>query len=86
MTQLLIRTTSTADDSAVSRLIRLVEEAQANQSETEMFINNLASIYTPIVILVAFSMMTFPWIAGNEVGMMWTMNGLSCCMSLCFDY
>jgi len=76
MTQLLIRTTSTADDSAVSRLIRLVEEAQANQSETEMFINNLAKFYTPLVILVALSMMTFPWIAGKEVGQLWTMNGL----------
>jgi Zn2+/Cd2+-exporting ATPase len=35
LSPLLIQTTATAENSAVSRLIRLVEEAQANRSETE---------------------------------------------------
>jgi cation transport ATPase len=35
-TQLVIRTTATSSDSAVARLIRLLEEAQSNRSETEM--------------------------------------------------
>jgi Cd2+/Zn2+-exporting ATPase len=35
-TQLVIRTTATSNDSAVARLIRLLEEAQSNRSETEM--------------------------------------------------
>jgi Cd2+/Zn2+-exporting ATPase len=34
-TQLVIRTTATSNNSAVARLIRLLEEAQANRSETE---------------------------------------------------
>lgn len=34
-TQLVIKTTATANNSAVARLIRLVEEAQSNRSETE---------------------------------------------------
>lgn len=34
-TQLLIKTTATSNNSAVSRLIRLIEEAQTNRSETE---------------------------------------------------
>ena len=36
--QLLVRTTWTAEDSAVARLIRLVEEAQANRSATEKLV------------------------------------------------
>lgn len=35
-TQLVIRTTATSNDSAVAKLIRLLEEAQSNRSETEM--------------------------------------------------
>jgi Cd2+/Zn2+-exporting ATPase len=34
-TQLVIKTTATSNNSAVSRLIRLIEEAQTNRSETE---------------------------------------------------
>jgi Cd2+/Zn2+-exporting ATPase len=74
--QLLIRTTSTADNSAVARLIRLVEDAQANRSPTEKCIDSFAKRYTPLVVLLAFSMCTFPWIVSNEVGREWTKIGL----------
>lgn len=76
LAQLLIKTTSTADDSAVARLIRLVEEAQANRSPTEKLIDDFAKRYTPIVVLLAISMCTFPWIAGLEAGKKWTKIGL----------
>ena len=52
-TQLVIRTTTSVDDSAVSRLIRLVEEAQANTSPTEMMIDSFARAYTPTVVGMA---------------------------------
>ena len=41
----------------MSRLIELVEDAQANQSKTQQMINDLAKIYTPVVISLAFLMM-----------------------------
>jgi len=41
MTQIMVRTTSTSENSAVSRLIRLVEEAQANRSDTESWWTSL---------------------------------------------
>lgn len=75
-TQLMVRTTATADDSAVARLIRLVEEAQANRSETEKLVDEFARIYTPIVVLVALIMCSIPWAWGREVGATWTHNGL----------
>lgn len=75
-TQLVVRTTASADDSAVARLIRLVEEAQANRSETEKLVDAFARIYTPIVVLSALLMCTIPWAFGRETGREWTNNGL----------
>ncbi len=74
--QLLVETTSTSDNSAVARLIRLVEDAQANRSPTEKMIDAFAKRYTPVVVLLALSMCTFPWIVGRETGREWTKIGL----------
>lgn len=76
MTQLMVRTTSTSENSAVSRLIRLVEEAQANRSETEKLVDEFAKIYTPIVVLAALLMCSIPWAFGSDTGKEWTTNGL----------
>lgn len=76
MVELMVRTTSTVENSAVSRLIRLVEEAQANRSETEKMVEEIARYYTPLVILAAICMCTIPWALGPETGRMWTNNGL----------
>jgi Cd2+/Zn2+-exporting ATPase len=75
-TQLMVRTTCNADDSAVARLIRLVEEAQANRSETEKLVDEFARIYTPLVVLSALLMCTIPWAWGRDIGAEWTHNGL----------
>ena len=75
-TQLVVRTTTTVEDSAVSRLIRLVEEAQANRSPTEKMIDTFARSYTPAVVFLAALMCTIPWAWGNETGRYWTLNGL----------
>lgn len=75
-TQLVVRTTSSVEDSAVSRLIRLVEEAQANRSPTEKMIDGFARAYTPAVVLLAALMCTLPWFFGREAGRYWTLNGL----------
>ena len=71
-----VRTTSTSDDSAVARLIRLVEEAQTNRSETEKMVDNFARWYTPMIVFGAISMCTIPWAFGKDVGEEWTANGL----------
>ncbi|KAL3918150.1 MAG: hypothetical protein SGILL_004373 [Bacillariaceae sp.] len=75
-TQLVVRTTTTVEDSAVSRLIRLVEEAQSNRSPTEKMIDSFARSYTPTVMVMATLMCTIPWAFGAEVGRQWTLNGL----------
>ena len=74
--QLVIKTTATSESSAVSRLIRLVEEAQSNRSDTEKMVDTFAKIYTPFVVLAALCMCTIPWAIGYEVGILWSKNAL----------
>jgi len=75
-TQLVVRTTCSVEDSTVSRLIRLIEEAQARQSPTEKLVDNFAQAYTPFVLVLAVCMATLPWIISEEDGRRWTMNAL----------
>jgi len=74
--RIVIKTTASSNDSAVARLIRLIEEAQVNRSETEKLVDSFAKIYTPIVIMLALCMCTIPWAFGNEIGAYWAKNGL----------
>ena len=76
LSELLVRTTSTSENSAVSRLIRLVEEAQTNRSETEKMVDEFARWYTPVVVLAAILMCSLPWAFGSDTGEEWTANGL----------
>ena len=48
-----IEVTSEANDNTLSRIIEMVEDAQANKTEREQFVNRFASYYTPIVVVLA---------------------------------
>ena len=63
-------------DSAVSRLIRLVEDAQSNRSPTEKLVDTFARAYTPAVVGMAMMLATIPWFWGTEIGRTWTLNAL----------
>ena len=74
--QLHIRTTASVQDSAVSRLIRLVEDAQSNRSPTEKLVDAFARAYTPAIVGMAVILATIPWFWGTDVGRTWTLNAL----------
>jgi len=48
-----IEVTSTAGDSTLSRIIEMVQGAQAEQTETEQFVDRFAGYYTPVVVALA---------------------------------
>ena len=75
-TRLVVRATALVEDSAVSRLIRLVEESASNRSPTEQLVDAFARSYTPTVIFVAVLLCTIPWFWGVEMGRKWSLNGL----------
>jgi Cd2+/Zn2+-exporting ATPase len=60
-----VRVTAPAVDSAVARLVRLVEEAQAARSGVERAVETFAKHYTPVVVLAALLLATVPYMAGH---------------------
>lgn len=48
-------------DSAISRILDLVRNAQSKKAKSEVFIRKFARIYTPVVTLLAFLVVVFPY-------------------------
>ncbi|MBR9680457.1 MAG: cadmium-translocating P-type ATPase, partial [Candidatus Altiarchaeota archaeon] len=55
-----IKVTKESDETLISRIVKLVEDAQQQKSKTELFINKFSQYYTPVVILLALAVMTIP--------------------------
>jgi Cd2+/Zn2+-exporting ATPase len=55
-----VRVTARAEDMTIQRIINLVTEAQSVKAKQEKFIDRFASVYTPIVVLVALLVAVVP--------------------------
>ena len=55
-----IRVTKTSEETALSKIIKIVEQAQKQKSRTEAFIDRFARYYTPLVVTLSFLVMTVP--------------------------
>ncbi len=55
-----IEVTHRAEDTTISRLIRMVEEAQEQRAPTQRFIDRFAQYYTPAVVILALLVATVP--------------------------
>ena len=56
-----------AGESAVSRILHLVEEASERKAPAELFIRRFARIYTPIVVALAVLVVAIPWLYAMAV-------------------
>ncbi len=54
------KATAEYDNSAAARITGLIEGAEAKKAKTESFINKFASIYTPVVIILALIVAVLP--------------------------
>jgi len=61
-----IEVTRLAEDNTLSRLIKLVEEAQESQAPTQRFVDQFARYYTPIVVAVAALVAIVPPLAFGQ--------------------
>ncbi len=57
---LIVRAEKLYEDSAVAKIIKLVEEATGRKSKTEKFITKFARYYTPVVVLLAMMVAIIP--------------------------
>ncbi|SFT07505.1 heavy metal translocating P-type ATPase [Halostagnicola kamekurae] len=55
-----IEATSTAGDSTLSRIIEMVQGAQAKKTETEQFVDRFSGYYTPVVVVLAILTAVLP--------------------------
>ena len=57
---LTIKVTKLFEESTVSKILNLVENATSNKSKSENFISKFARIYTPVVVYLAIGLMILP--------------------------
>jgi Cd2+/Zn2+-exporting ATPase len=60
-----VRVTRAASETALSRIVRRVEEAQASRAPAQDFVDRFAAVYTPAVILAAGLFAVVPPLAGG---------------------
>ena len=77
-----ITTTKTADNSAASRILKMVQDSQQNKGDSEKFITRFARVYTPIVVVIAILVAVIPTIFGGTFSV-WLYRALVCLVASC---
>lgn len=78
-----IKTTKEFGDSTATRILKLVEDAAAQKGQKEKLITRFASIYTPIVIVIAILIAAIPPLIGLGDFSMWLYRALVCLVASC---
>ncbi|PFC44907.1 heavy metal translocating P-type ATPase [Bacillus thuringiensis] len=78
-----ITVTKLVEDTTLSRIIHLVEEAQEKKAPTEAFVDRFAKVYTPIVFVLAIGVMIIPPLLGMGAWMEWIYKGLELLVVAC---
>lgn len=72
-----VRVTRRADDSAIARVIHLVEEAQAERAPAQSFVDTFAKYYTPAIMVLALLVAIGPPLLFDGDWSVWIYQGLS---------
>lgn len=78
-----IRVEKTSVDNTLSRIIHLVEEAQATKAPTARFIEQFSRYYTPTVMAIAALIMLVPPLAWGADWQTWLYRGLALLLIAC---
>ncbi|MGK7296859.1 MAG: heavy metal translocating P-type ATPase [Candidatus Wenzhouxiangella sp. M2_3B_020] len=72
-----VRVSKTAQDNTISRIVRLVEEAESARAPTERFIDRFSRIYMPAVVGVALLVAVVPPLVFGQAWGDWTYRALA---------
>lgn len=75
--KLVVRATKPFEDSTVSRILELVENASEKKARTENFITRFARVYTPIVVGLAAALAVLPPLLFGQPWSDWILRGLT---------
>ena len=78
-----VKVTKLIEDTTISKIIHLVEEAQEKKAPTEAFIDKFARIYTPVVFILALLVMLVPPLLGFGTWDEWIYKGLTLLVIAC---
>lgn len=78
-----VKVTKLVTDTTIAKIIHLVEEAQEQKAPTETFIDKFASIYTPIVFILALFVIVVPLIFNFGTWGEWIYKGLALLVVAC---
>ena len=78
-----MKVTKVTEDTTISKIIHLVEEAQEQKAPTEAFVDKFASIYTPIVFILALVIVVLPPLLGFGTWGEWFYKGLELLVIAC---
>lgn len=73
---LTIEVTRLAEDNTIARIMRMVEEANAQRAPSQRLVDRFARLYTPIVIALAFAIAIFPPLLGLGALQAWVYRAL----------
>jgi Cd2+/Zn2+-exporting ATPase len=80
---LTIAVTHLAEDNTISRLIKMVEEAQEQRSPTQRFVDQFARYYTPAVVILALLVAAVPPLIFGQPGQTWLYRALALLVVAC---
>ncbi|MBY6037871.1 cadmium-translocating P-type ATPase [Fictibacillus nanhaiensis] len=72
-----VKVTKPYQESALSKILALVQEAQESKTPTELFINRFANYYTPAIMLISVLVMVVPPLLFNGAWGEWFYQGLA---------
>jgi Cd2+/Zn2+-exporting ATPase len=78
-----VKVTKLVEDTAIARIIHMVEEAQEKKAPTQDFVDRFARIYTPIVFSLAILIMVIPPLLGFGTWSDWIYKGLELLVVAC---
>ncbi|AKG04897.1 ATPase [Salimicrobium jeotgali] len=78
-----IRVSTLSEDTAIAKIIHMVEEAQEKKAPTEALIDRFAAVYTPVVFILALLVMVVPPLTGFGTWGEWVYKGLALLVVAC---